>query len=593
MKKLFLAILPLLLFSLISCSDEDKTEDAPFLNVSTEALNPTNDGGAYQFVLSTNQQWSLTIDKDWCKNNLAGKTNEPAADQSVILNIDKNIISSTREATVTIVAGGITKKIAINQGAGQPVIRSFTFTKAKNPQLEGDLTCTVSNNVISVVSSFVIEDKKLIPEFSIEGGKIYYQDSELISGTTKIDFSGAVELAIKETGGPDKSFTVNVVSFTGLPVVYIDTKGVPIDSKEVYVDATIRVIDNNGKRKSSILESAVTIKGRGNSTWIMPKKPYRLKFDKKTSLLGRPKDKSWVLLANYMDNTCGMRNATALAIGHLSKLDFTPTVYPVEVFMNGQHQGTYQLCEHMKISEDRVNVTDDGFLIESDQLDRLGPDDIYFRTARLLFNIKDPDVVEGDAKYNYIKDYLNTAENTLYADNFKDADNGYTKYLDMTSFVDWYVISEITKTNDASLYTSCYMNIAPNGKLKMGPIWDFDICIGNVQWNDPNERGPEGYWNTQSLWFNRMLQDPVFLKQVQERISYFRSNLSSVYALMDEQNEYTKWSVVKNNAIWKNISQTTSPNETVWTAYNAEVNHMKDWLTKRLAWLDTAFKTYK
>lgn len=117
----------------------------------------------------------------------------------------------------------------------------------------------------------------------------------------------------------------------------------------------------------------------------------------------------------------------------------------------------------MKISEDRVNVTDEGYLLEADQLDRLSPDDVYFRTERILMNIKDPDVEPGSLQYEWIRNYVNEAENALYGADFADPETGYAKYLNVDTYVDWYVISEITKANDASLYTSCYMNIAPAG----------------------------------------------------------------------------------------------------------------------------------
>ena len=105
-------------------------------------------------------------------------------------------------------------------------------------------------------------------------------------------------------------------------------------------------------------------------------------------------------------------------------------------------------------------------------------------------NIKDPDVEPGSLQYEWIRNYVNEAENALYGADFADPETGYAKYLNVDTYVDWYVISEITKANDASLYTSCYMNIAPGGKLNMGPIWDFDICMGNTKWNGTDGRGP-------------------------------------------------------------------------------------------------------
>jgi hypothetical protein len=403
-----------------------------------------------------------------------------------------------------------------------------------------------------------------------------------------VDFSGPVVLTVRSKGGEEREYRVSLVSFTGLPVVYIDTGGIPVVSKEEYVAASLKIVDNNGLRPSSVFKGDVTIKGRGNSTWGMPKKPYRLKFGKKQSLLGEPKDKSWVLLANYMDNACGIRNATAYAIGRLSCLEFTPTTHFVDVFLNDRYNGTYQLCEHMKISEDRVNVTDEGYLLEADQLDRLSPDDVYFRTERILMNIKDPDVEPGSPQYEWIRNYVNEAENALYGADFADPETGYAKYLNVDTYVDWYVISEITKTNDASLYTSCYMNIAPGGKLNMGPIWDFDICMGNTKWNGTDGRGPEGYWNRESPWFERMLQDPAFVRKVKERIGYFKSNLAVILAQVDGEAAYAEASVVEDNRLWHNLKPEGAADSEVKTAFRQEVRAMKEWLTARLDWLDRA-----
>ena len=463
-----------------------------------------------------------------------------------------------REALITLTgADGTVKTVTVTQGAAEelsPVIKSFRFRTAANAaKLPQDVVLEVGDGIISGRTSFVVEDKVLVPEFEFEGGGVYLGAQEVVSGETEVDFSGPVVLTVRNKGGGEREYRVSLVSFTGLPVVYIDTGGIPVVSKEEYVAASLKVVDNNGLRPSGVFRGDVNIKGRGNSTWGMPKKPYRLKFDKKQSLLGEPKDKSWVLLANYMDNACGIRNATAYAIGHLSCLEFTPTTHFVDVFLNDRYNGTYQLCEHMKISEDRVNVTDEGYLLEADQLDRLSPDDVYFRTERILMNIKDPDVEPGSPQYEWIRNYVNEAENALYGADFADPETGYAKYLNVDTYVDWYVISEITKTNDASLYTSCYMNIAPGGKLNMGPIWDFDICMGNTKWNGTDGRGPEGYWNRESPWFERMLQDPAFVRKVKERIGYFKSNLAVILAQVDGEAAYAEASVVEDNRLWHNL----------------------------------------
>lgn len=579
------------LFVLQACDDAENR--LPGIRLSAETLNFPAGKSTLELRVTCPQQWRVHVGAEWCYVLDADVLNGPCDGKVFTVGVDDNNSLKGRGTLITITGtDGTAQTVTVAQAAAAelaPRIRAFRFRAAANAgKLQQDVVLDVGDGLISGRTSFVVEDKVLVPEFEFEGGGVYMGAQGIVSGETPIDFSGPVVLTVRNGDGAERTYTVELVSFTGLPVVCIDTGGVPVVSKEEYVAASLRVVDNNGLRPCSVFEGNVNIKGRGNSTWGMPKKPYRLKFDKKQSLLGEPKDKSWVLLANYMDNACGIRNATAYAIGHLSCLDFTPTTHFVDVFLDGSYNGTYQLCEHMKISEDRVNVTDDGYLLEADQLDRLGPDDVYFRTDRILINIKDPDVVKDSPQYDWIKNYVNDAENALYGADFKDPEKGYAKYLNVDTYVDWYVISEITKTNDASLYTSCYMNIAPGGKLNMGPIWDFDICMGNTKWNGTEGRGPEGYWNRDSPWFGRMLQDPAFVQKVRERIRYFKSNLSVVLARVDEQAAYAELSVVEDNRLWQNLRPAGTADGEVKAAFRQEVRAMKEWLTARLDWLDRA-----
>jgi hypothetical protein len=310
-----------------------------------------------------------------------------------------------------------------------------------------------------------------------------------------------------------------------------------------------------------------------------------MKFDKKTSLLGEPKDKEWVLLANYTDKT-SLRNETALFMGRLSLLEWTPRTHFVEVFLNDIYDGTYQLCEQIKIAEDRVNVTDDGYLLEVDQLSKLEAGDVYFQTSRLLFNIKEPDTEKDSERYNWIKNYVTNVEDMLYAENFDPA-TGYVQYVDISSFVDWYLISEITKNNDAIMWSSCYLNIAPNGKLKMGPLWDFDIALGNVNYNKNEE--PTGFYIAGAPWFVQLLKDPVFVAQVKTRFAYFKSRKNEILSNINSGAEYLKYSVIENNSRWQTLYEYTWPNYAIWGAYNNEVQYMKNWLDTRFDWLEQAF----
>lgn len=399
MKKLIGIVAALaVFFAQQACSEGD--DPAPGIRLSTETLDFPAGKSTLDLVVSSPQQWRLRVSAEWCYVLGADVLNEPCEGKTFRVGVDGNNALKGREALITLTgADGTVKTVTVTQGAAEelsPVIKSFRFRTAANAaKLPQDVVLEVGDGIISGRTSFVVENKVLVPEFEFEGEGVYMGSQEIASGETEVDFSGPVVLTVRNKGGEEREYRVSLVSFTGLPVVYIDTGGIPVVSKEEYVAASLKVVDNNGLRPSGVFRGDVNIKGRGNSTWGMPKKPYRLKFDKKQSLLGEPKDKSWVLLANYMDNACGIRNATAYAIGRLSCLEFTPTTHFVDVFLNDRYNGTYQLCEHMKISEDRVNVTDEGYLLEADQLDRLDPDDVYFRTERILMNIKDPDVEPG------------------------------------------------------------------------------------------------------------------------------------------------------------------------------------------------------
>ena len=384
-------------------------------------------------------------------------------------------------------------------------------------------------------------------------------------------------------------FTRNEMAET-LPMVTICTpEGQAVTSKEVYIANSLISV-------AEIEEATFNIKGRGNSTWSAPKKPYAIKFDKKTSLLSLPEDKSWVLLANYYDASL-LRNDLAFYMGNeMSLLDYTPHFHSVELTMNGEYKGVYQLGEKLKIGKKRVNVGDDGFLLEIDA--KAGADEITFKTSHLgqPVNIKDPDVAVDDENYNYVKNYVATAEAALYADNFTDPDEGWQKYMDLDSFVEWYLINEIAKNNDAIFYTSCYMNLKRDGKLKMGPLWDFDLAFGGY-WN--NERGqtianvPENFYIKDATWYARLFQDPAFVSRVKERFNYYYDNRQLIYDHIDEMAVLMKEKAVEDNKLWGTICDKSASAEDVKTAYQENIVYLKNWIATRLEWLKTNIDALK
>lgn len=369
-----------------------------------------------------------------------------------------------------------------------------------------------------------------------------------------------------------------------LPIISIMTENLqPVISRDDYITGEVEITSSNEDEK---LVLALEIRGRGNSTWHFPKKPYQIRFDDKEKILGMAKDKKWVLLANYSDKTM-LRNEVAFNLSRFSDLDWTPDTRSVELFINNEYVGVYQIAQKVEESSNRVDIGDNGYLLEVDQLSRLDLDDIYFETNNYLFNIKEPNLDAGDDQYNIINDYIQLTENTLLGDNFTDPVEGYVKYIDVDSFIDWYLINEITKNNDAKFFSSVYMNYTPGGKLKMGPVWDYDISLGNINYN--NNETTDGFWIKKATWYSRLFEDPNFVSKVKSRFNYFYDNRNLFQEHIDSSALSLNQSKERNFFKWPILGIYVWPNNVFFPTYDEEVVYLKDWLNERLEWLNNNF----
>ena len=474
-----------------------------------------------------------------------------------------------------------------------PKLLHFIIKAENNPyHLSSDINSElIGDSIIECWIPNITEDKLLSVNISAVADKIFLDGVPYVLGE-KYDFKKPVELTLYNNG-LRKSYEVYVFSFTGLPVVWIETEGRDeIISKEEYLKASFKLVENVVTRSSGdVIVDSVMIKGRGTSSWnSCPKKSYRLKFNNKISLLDEPKDKSWVLIANHFDKTL-IRNKIAYCLGDLSNLDYTPRAHFVELMLNGRYDGTYMLGEKLKISKNRVNVGDEGFLVEISS-DVLREGGVFFWTDSLKFpvHIKEPDtIIEGDENYEYVKKAFQDAENVLFSDNFKDPINGWQKYLDINSFVDWWIIHEITKNADAiAFWKSCYLNLKRGEKLKIGPIWDFDLSFGNGP--ELGEYAIEGYAYIYygNKWYKRLLEDPAFLDLLKERWDFFYNQKEYIIREINTYANYLRYSVIENESRWNVLYTTTYYYRDVWGSYNNEIQYMKNWLMKRMDWLNNA-----
>ena len=474
----------------------------------------------------------------------------------------------------------------------EPRLLTMEFVKADNQSLKENVKCKIiGDSIIECWLPGLLNEKLLKPRFTYEGTMVVIDGFEAESGKTEIDFTRPRTVAVA-VSSKIRYYTIFVHSYTGLPLMFITTDGYKeVTSKEVYLPATMHLREDVKTRAAGdVIESRVNIKGRGNSSWKFPKKPFRLKFDEKISLLDMHKDKSWVLLPNYNDKSM-LRNSLAFYMSSISNLDYTPESHFVELIFNNKHWGTYQLCEKVKISNHRVAVGDDGFLLEVDSRAPSEADSRYFAVSHLenVVNIKDPEVAYGDANYNYAKDFVMKADNALFSNNFTDPKTGWQAYMDMDSFVDWYLIHEIGKNLDSNFDTSCYMHFARGGKLMMGPVWDMDVAYGNMNQANQSCYKPTGFHIKLTQWYSRLFRDPAFVKRVKERFNYFYRHQNDILANVNADAQYLKLSAQENNEVWHLFNVMTWPNYNIWGSYQNEVQELKTWFVTRMEWLKTQF----
>ena len=378
----------------------------------------------------------------------------------------------------------------------------------------------------------------------------------------------------------------------GLPTLRINTPdGKDIDSKEKYVmKCEALLTDKDGKRD---LYGLAAVKGRGNSTWWPPKKPYALHFHSAQSVLGRPKANTWTLLANYHDTTL-IRNDLAFWMGReMSRLDFTPDAAFVYLHLNGKYRGVYQICDKITVGANRVQVGADGFLLEIDS--KATEDDVTFPTAHLrpeaVINIKEPEeIAVGDDNYNYIRDYVTSFEEALFSDDFTDEEKGYRKYIDEDSFVEWYLVNEIAKNCDGKLWTSCYMNLRRGEKLKMGPLWDFDAAFGGT-WDSnvaPEKKfsDPTGFYIMEAGWYKQLFKSPTFVAKVKSRFADYFRDRQKIYNHIDASAAQVKPLIYNENLLWERLCDTSLPRRDVEDLYDDLIDRLKAWIELRMLWLN-------
>lgn len=375
-----------------------------------------------------------------------------------------------------------------------------------------------------------------------------------------------------------------VRTYSPFPEVWITTDCDYSSLTKTDVPCLVQLKDSIGKVEMS---QNGHIKLRGNSTSVFPKRPFRLKLNYSYPMCGLPEGNKWILLANFFDKTM-LRNALAFKMSEDSKLEYTPRFQYVELIYNNEHKGTYQLCEKVEVAPHRVEVQKDGWLIEVDAYVVNEEGETYFRTPNMVYpyRIEYPKEITQE-KLENLHQYFLKAEEVLFSDNFTDSLQGWRKYMDEESWVDWYLIHEISKDGDGNFYTSCYIHSGLDGKMVMGPIWDFDTSFGNNIYDNP--RNPEGFYTLTAPWFTQLMKDPIFVKNVKKRFLYFYNNKEKYYSYVRLEANNIMPAIRSNDSIWHTIGEQISPYLVPNKSYEEDVEALIKWLDIRFAWM---YKSY-
>ena len=460
----------------------------------------------------------------------------------------------------------------------------------------------------------------------------------LIEGANKPDFSDALPIYMIRQAAPERKMTYNETScsrgfryvryvspndvrcnlaelefygyedegddsqlyqLTNLPTVIINTENAQeIVSKENEISSNVYIISENGTNLLSTSETGV--RGRGNASWDQfPKKPYRLKFKSKQSPLGAPASaKKWTLISNYSDKSL-MRNILAFEASRRFGQAYTPYCHPVDVIVNGEYRGCYQLCDQVEAAEGRVPAKD-GYLIEIDAY-AWKEVSAFWSWKGTPVTIKHPDEDDiTDAQRNHIESFFNQMETAALGSDFTDPEKGYRKYLDLESFLRNLLVGDFCGNTD--LLWSVYMyKDAADGKLYTGPTWDHDLSFDNDYRSHPINNNNDFIFLTvpspasdavREMTRKIVKEDPQAKQMLAElwTEAYENGSLKTLPDYLDQTYLLLQESQELNFKRWKILNQQVHMNFQALGSYEAEVQFVKKCIEERLVKFDQYVK---
>ncbi|MDX5584492.1 MAG: CotH kinase family protein [Aureibaculum sp.] len=413
-----------------------------------------------------------------------------------------------------------------------------------------------------------------------------------------------------------------------LPQIIVDTNGGTIvDEPKISAEITISEAD------IVTYDGNIGIEFRGATSQTFPKKSYGLETwdanneDLNVSLLGFPEEEDWILYGPYSDKSL-MRNILIYDLSRDIDMYASRSKF-VELTINNEYQGVYVFMEKLKRDSQRIDINKlkadensgedltGGYILKIDKTagSNLGegyndlnsftspyapPNASVGQEINFLYEYPDAEDITVEQKA-YISSYITDFENALASNDFQDPITGYSAYIDVPSFIDFFLLNEISNNVDG-YRLSTFMHKDKNGKLKMGPIWDFNLAFGNADYCGGgntnvwaykfNERCSGDFWLI-PFWWDKLLQDPAFVAELKTRWNILRSGAFSETSILAKISSY-KDTLEKAGAIdtnfdtWEILGVYLWPNNFVGNSFLEENNYLAGWAMDRLTWMDNA-----
>lgn len=429
--------------------------------------------------------------------------------------------------------------------------------------------------------------------------------------------STSVTAALIGSSALAPAWAEEVVAVTDVPAISIDLpEGYTLDELNATKDeipadpdsephSLLDLVDPANAANNLVDATLEEIKGRGNFTWRLAKKPYQIKFDSSTPVLGMEPAKTWILLANHADPSL-LRNKVAYDLAAEFGIAGSPDSRFVDLTVEGEFLGSYLLTEKVEVKANRLELADPGgILLELDNNYGL-EEDFHFTTTRsnTLFVLKDavedvedplsPPLAEA---YADIQDYLAELETYLYA---PDPDwSKISAMIDVESFIKYYFVFEVAENPEITQSSVYFWRDGPNDVLHAGPIWDFDSAfaeyVTETLGGDPRQdyvKNAQLLRNKGNGWYIQLFRNPEFVRAANELFdAELQPKIDALPAKIDAYAAAMPLSAKANFERWNVLGQPSVFNggHIIANTWQGEVDYLRDWVERRVAYLDSAY----